>query len=87
MGDLWGQDVNELIVHERNVAPAFFDLRTGLAGETLQKCSNYGLRLALVGDFGRYPSASLQAFIRESNRGRVVCFVNTVDEALDALSG
>ncbi len=37
-----------LILTERDVTPAFFDLRSGLAGELFQKITNYGLRLALV---------------------------------------
>lgn len=37
-----------LLVTEADLAPEFFDLRSGLAGELFQKFSNYGLRLALV---------------------------------------
>jgi len=86
IGDLWGYEADALILHESSVAPAFFDLSTGLAGEILQKCTNYGLRFALVGDFGQYASESLQAFIRESNRGGRIRFVSTIDEALEALA-
>jgi hypothetical protein len=31
------QGANRIIVHERNLTPAFFDLKTGVAGEILQK--------------------------------------------------
>ena len=37
-----------VILGEPDVAPAFFDLRTGLAGEVFQKFTNYRIRLALV---------------------------------------
>lgn len=37
-----------LIITENDSAPAFFDLRTDLAGEMFQKFTNYGLRLAVV---------------------------------------
>ena len=37
-----------LLVHETELGPAFFDLRTRLAGELFQKFMNYGLRLAIV---------------------------------------
>ena len=87
IGNLWGHEADALILHERSVSPAFFDLSTGLAGEILQKCINYGLRFALVGDFSRYESESLQAFVRESNRGSRIRFVSTLREALEALSG
>ncbi len=35
------QGANRIIVHERHLTPAFFDLKTGVAGEILQKFSNY----------------------------------------------
>lgn len=82
---LWAHEADHLIGHARNVVQEFFDLSTGLAGEILQKCSNYGFRLALVGDFKAYPSESLKAFNRECNRGRHVYFAETVEEALNAL--
>lgn len=37
-----------LVLGEDDVAPAFFDLRSGWAGELFQKATNYGVRLALV---------------------------------------
>ncbi|MFY9607079.1 MAG: DUF4180 domain-containing protein [Blastocatellia bacterium] len=37
-----------LILVESDLAPDFFDLRTGLAGEVFQKFINYRLRLAIV---------------------------------------
>ena len=33
---------------EDDLSPAFFDLRSGIAGELFQKCTNHRLRLALV---------------------------------------
>lgn len=41
-------DADALILTAHDVDPAFFDLRTGLAGELFQKATQYGLRLALV---------------------------------------
>lgn len=86
IGDLWGHEAEALILREEHVSPDFFDLSTGLTGEILQKCINYGLRFALVGDFSRYPSESLKAFIRESNRGGRIRFAGTIPEALEALT-
>lgn len=72
-----------LVVHESQLHPDFFRLRTGLAGEILQKCSNYGRRLAVVGDFGKYSSPPLKDFMYESNRTGNVVFAGSVEEALD----
>jgi hypothetical protein len=64
-------------IHEANIAPEFFDLRSGLAGEVLQKFANYRAHLAIIGDIARYTDKSepLAALVRESNRGRDVRFV------------
>jgi hypothetical protein len=37
-----------LLLTELDLAPEFFDLRTGLAGELFQKFINYKLRVAIV---------------------------------------
>ena len=84
---IWNDTADSIAVHEKDITPEFFDLRTGIAGDILQKCSNYQFRLAVIGAFDVYPSASLQAFIRECNRGRHVVFVDAVQEALDMWGG
>jgi len=75
-----------IIVHQESIDQKFFDLRSGLAGEMLQKVANYRLRLAIVGDFSIYESKSLKAFILESNRSNAIVFVNTIQDALIRLS-
>ena len=75
-----------LIIPKAALAEDFFKLSTGLAGEVLQKFVNYGMRVAIVGDFSHYTSKPLQDFIRESNRGKTVFFVPTEQEALEKLS-
>jgi hypothetical protein len=75
-----------IIIHQRNIDERFFDLRSGLAGEMLQKVVNYRLRLAIVGDFSIYESKSLKAFIFESNKSNTIVFVNKTEEALKRLS-
>ncbi len=66
--------------------PAFFQLRSGLAGAILQKFVNYGVRIAIVGDFTAYESKALQQFIAESNQGKQVNFVATQAEAIAKLT-
>lgn len=65
--------------------PAFFDLRTGLAGSILQKVVTYSMRLAIVGDFSVFHSRALADFIRESNRGSDIFFVPDDETALSLL--
>ena len=86
MVDLYYQGYGEMILHEQNITPEFFDLKTGIAGEILQKFATYRVRLAIVGDFARYESKSLRDFIFESNKGRHISFVSSVEEAVGRLS-
>jgi hypothetical protein len=85
MGDARYNGSNSLIIHSGNLHPDFFDLKTKLAGEILQKFSNYRMRLAIIGDFSELKSKSLRDFIRESNKGKTICFVDSLDKALSLL--
>lgn len=76
------QGADSIIWHENNITPLFFDLKTKLAGEILQKFSTYRARLAIVGDFDKYQSKSLADFIYESNKGKQINFVSTIEEAI-----
>jgi hypothetical protein len=75
-----------IILRKELLAETFFDLSSRIAGEILQKVSNYGMQLAIVGDFTKYMSKSLRDFIYESNITGQVVFVATVEKALDRLS-
>jgi len=72
-----------IVVRRENVNPDFFDLKTGLAGEILQKASNYGVAFGIVGDFDGERSSSLRDFIRESNRTGRHVFVPSLAAALE----
>lgn len=86
LGNLYYQDFDKIIIHEKNITPDFFDLKNGIAGEILQKFSNYRVRLAIVGDFSKYTSKSVNDFIYESNKGKQIIFVSSVTEGLNILS-
>jgi len=79
------QGARKIILHQENIAPDFFVLRTGLAGDVLQKFVNYRIQLAIVGDFEHVESESLKAFIVECNRGRDVFFAADVPTAVQKL--
>jgi hypothetical protein len=77
---------DKIVIHKENLNESFFDLRSGLAGEILQKVANYRLRLGIVGDYSGYDSKSLRDFIYESNKSNKIVFVGTVEEALKKIS-
>ncbi len=76
---------SKIIIREEQMNPAFFDLSTKIAGEVLQKFSNYRSQLAIVGNFNKYESNSLKDFIYESNKSGRIFFVATEDEAKEVL--
>ena len=57
--------------------PDFFVLRTGVAGEIVQKFVMYRVPVVVLGDIsGRLAASStLRAFVYEANRGKDVWFV------------
>lgn len=73
----YGSAAEVLAIPVERLSPDFFRLRSGLAGAILQKWRNYGFRVAIVGDIGRWTAGSraLGDFVRESNRGGQVLFV------------
>ena len=75
-----------MVAYAESLGEEFFDLKTRIAGEMQQKFSNYRTRFAIIGDFSNVKSRSLQDFIRESNEGKTVCFVGSLEEALLRLS-
>lgn len=81
LSECYSRGASSIIINEKNIIPDFFDLKTGLAGEILRKCSMYHFKLAIVGDFSDVSSENLRAFIYESNRVGDTCFVSSVDEA------
>ncbi len=76
---------DKLIFHEKNIGSDFFDLKSRLAGEILQKFSNYRVQLAIVTDPSKFTSKSLQDFIRESNKMGRIFFVSSRDDAIKKL--
>lgn len=79
-------DCDRIAINKEAVAEDFFVLSTRLAGDILQKFSNYGKKLAIYGDFSRYTSKPLRDFIYESNTGRDIFFTQDESSALDKLS-
>lgn len=75
-------DVAGIAIDETCFDPDFFRLKTGIAGELLQIFVNYRIRVAILGDFSKYPGDTLRAFIAECNRGQHIFFVDDVEEAI-----
>lgn len=86
LGNLYYQGYEKIIIYEKNLTPDFFDLKNGIAGDILQKFSNYRMPLIIVGNFSKYTGKSVNAFMFECNRGRQINFVNSLPEAINVLA-
>lgn len=75
----------KLILSERHLDESFFDLKSGLASDILQKFINYQIKLAVIGDFERFSSKALHDFIYECNKGRHLFFVSSETSAVQML--
>jgi len=80
------QGSHKIIIRATHINPDFFDLKTKVAGDILEKFSTYRAQLAIVGDFSVYDSKSLKDFIFESNKIGRINFVPTLDDAIAALT-
>ena len=78
---------SRIAINKEAFAEEFFVLRTGLAGDILQKFANYAAKLAIIGDFSAYKSDALKDFISESNRGNAIFFVPDEKQAVEKLTG
>ncbi|ARC28011.1 DUF4180 domain-containing protein [Bacillus toyonensis] len=67
------------------ISEDFFDLKTRLAGDILQKFINYKVKIAIVGDFSMYTSKSLKDFIYECNKGNNIFYLATEQQAIEKL--
>ena len=82
IGNMSYQGFDKLIIHEENMISDFFELKNKIAGDILQKFSQYSMPLAIIGDFEKYESKSLNDFIFESNKGSQINFVTTIEDGL-----
>lgn len=75
-----------IAINKDAIIDQFYILSTCLAGEILQKFINYGIRIAIYGDFSKYESKSLRDFIYECNKGKHIYFQPDVSLAIERLS-
>ena len=81
----YGSECDRIAIPKTAVSEEFFVLSTGIAGEILQKFTNYFCKLAIFGDFSHYTSKPLRDFIYETNKGNHIFFVSSEEEAIEKL--
>ncbi len=79
LGNYFGAD--GLLLTEKELSPDFFNLRTGIAGEFFQKCTNYQLRLAIVLQDPNAYGERFSELVFEHKKHSIIRFFDSVDEA------
>ncbi len=82
LGNLYYQGFDKIIIHQKNITPDFFDLKTKIAGDILQKFVQYQMPLIIVGDFSEYNNKSLNDFIFECNKSKQINFIKDLSNIL-----
>ena len=71
----------KLIIHSDHITGDFFDLKSGLAGEIMQKFSNYSMKVAVVLDLQGSFHPRFSEMVSESNRSDFISFFENPETA------
>ncbi len=76
----------KMIIYRSNLSDDFFKLSNKLASEIISKCSDYKVKVAVIGDYSHFVNKDLQAFIEEQNTKNDFIFVSDNEEAIKKLN-
>jgi hypothetical protein len=87
IGDALGQGAELILIPVERLEEDFFQLKTGIAGQIVQKFVTYRRRLVVLGDISRYvaQSRAFRDFVYEANRGDQVWFITSLQELNERL--
>ncbi|MGN8024508.1 DUF4180 domain-containing protein [Phyllobacterium sp. 22229] len=82
LSETWARDATLAVIPVSRLGGDFFDLKTRIAGEVIQKFVNYQVGLAILGDISAWADTSkpLRDFVYETNRGRSLWFIRDLAE-------
>lgn len=82
MSEAFAQSAQWLAIPVSRLDEDFFRLRTGVAGEIVQKFVQFRVRVVFFGDISQHIAASdsFRDFVREANRGRDFWFMPSLDD-------
>jgi hypothetical protein len=86
VGACMERDAHGLLLDHGALSPAFFDLSSGVAGDLVQKLTNYAIRTAAVVPDPSLHSAPFREFARELDHSRRFRFFERRDQAVEWLS-
>jgi PadR family transcriptional regulator, regulatory protein AphA len=77
----WENNAYHLMLHDEVICDDFFNLRTGLAGNVMQKFVNYNIKAAVVITSEHRIKGKFKEMISEANKGNVFRSFKNVGEA------
>lgn len=82
IGEAMQQGIELVLIPMERLDENFFHLKTGLAGQIMQKFVTYRRHLVILGDISRYvaQSGAFRDFVDEANRGNDVWFITNLQE-------
>lgn len=88
IGEAIGQSTELILVPVERLEDDFFQLKTRLAGQIIQKFVTYRRRLVILGDISQHvaQSRAFKDFVYESNRGNHVWFMTNLNELNERLN-
>ena len=86
MDMIYTTDCRCFAINKALFCEGFNTLKTGLAGEILQKFINYEVKMAVYGDFSQNKSKALRDFFYECNRGKDFFFAENEEKAMEYLT-
>lgn len=87
IGEAMSSGAELVLVPLERLEENFFQLRTGQAGQIIQKFVMYQKRLVILGDISQYiaESHAFRDFVYEANRGNQVWFLANLQELNERL--
>ena len=87
IGEAIQQGTELILVPVERFEDNFFNLKTGLAGQIIQKFVTYRRRLVILGDISRHlpQNRAFKEFVYEANRGTHVWFLTDLQELNERL--
>jgi hypothetical protein len=88
IGDALYHGTELIVIPVERLEDDFFQLKTGLAGQILQKFVTYRRRLVILGDVSQHiaQSRAFKDFVYEANHGNQIWFVASLQELSERLN-
>lgn len=83
----WENEASWLLIHDRALSPEFFNLKSGVAGEALQKLVTYNCKTAILMSDLAAEDIRIRELAHDHRRHPVVRFFEKHEEALAWLTG